>query len=614
MINFEKLTVEGYGSLIKRQDFILNRPGLNIIRGKVGSGKTSIPSVVYWVLYGLTLKKGSSIETWEEIRPKDFRGTFGEVKFRKGKHEYKIIRCIQFKGVVHDKQKGGSKILVIKDGKEVKSENKGKKGIQSLIDSIIGYSPDLFINSIIYGQRLKRIIEESGPNKKKVFDEAFETMFIDKAKNRAGDQLKDINILVDNLEDELQSLEERHDELGSTIEHLTKLEKNFEKDKKERLNIIAQEKDKLIKIDSVKIQKQLKELKPKKSEKELNKKLETLKELAFENNEKIVKHQGLESEANEWDKKLNKTKEELSKIKAKKCSQCNQVINEAKVKSLTLEKGKLIERYKTARDNTRLKAQKLNIKSLQKESGKLFKLVNRTKEALTEINSNKRTKSLLEENLKGIETKVNQLDSDYKKTFTSNLETSSDKFVTKQAKIKKKIKAVKLRIKEIEAQKDLYKWLIKEPLSNSGIKAYIFDSLLGKVNNHLSNYSDILGFRVEFGIDMDTAAKDFYQVIYKDDIIINYPDLSGGQKQLVDTAVALAIHDVISSLKPINILFLDEPFEGLGVEEIDIVADIIEFKAVNRSLFLITHHLSFNPTNSNTIYFELDSQGNTRIN
>ena len=70
---------------------------------------------------------------------------------------------------------------------------------------------------------------------------------------------------------------------------------------------------------------------------------------------------------------------------------------------------------------------------------------------------------------------------------------------------------------------------------------------------------------------------------------------------------------VISDLRPVNIMFLDEPFESLGNDEIEIVADLVQEKARDKSLFLITHHQSFNPINVNDITVELDENKHTII-
>ena len=200
MVIVNSVTAEGFGSIIKRLVFPLNIEGLNIIRGRVGAGKTSIPSALYWGLYGKSLKKGSTIETWEELRGKEYKGTMVNIDFNIGKNHYQVIRCISYKGKIMPKEykgknpNGGSGLWLIINGE--RDFEKNKIIIQKKIIDILGYSPDLFINSIIYGQRLKRIIEESGPNKKKLFDEAFQTMFIDKAKTKAEIEKKELEALL----------------------------------------------------------------------------------------------------------------------------------------------------------------------------------------------------------------------------------------------------------------------------------------------------------------------------------------------------------------------------------------------------------------------------------
>ena len=250
---------------------------------------------------------------------------------------------------------------------------------------------------------------------------------------------------------------------------------------------------------------------------------------------------------------------------------------------------------------------------LEDEIKKFNKKIDLLKDSINDIKHNKKLKKSLESDLGDTEEELSQLNYEYKKEKKVKLEIKSDKFLEKTQQVELKIKKLNRSIKKLEIEDNLLEWLIKDPLSNSGIKAYIFNSLLSKVNYRLEEYSELLGFNIEFGIDMDSNSKDFYQMIYKNDLIIPYSDLSGGQKQLVDTSVALAIHDVISSIRPTNILFLDEPFEGLDNESVELISEIITHKAKKQCLFLITH-LPFNPTNSSTIHFSIDDKGRTAIN
>ena len=182
MIHLNKLTVEGFGSLIEYREFNLDRVGLNIMRGPTGAGKTSIPSALAWGFYGTTLKTKPTVQTWDKYQTESFKGTLVRIDFKKGNDSYSVIRCISYKKKIFDKKKGGSGLYILKNNIPVESE-RNKTDKQSYIQNLLGYSYDLFINSIIFGQKLKTIIEESEPNKKKIFDKAFEVGLIDKAKD-----------------------------------------------------------------------------------------------------------------------------------------------------------------------------------------------------------------------------------------------------------------------------------------------------------------------------------------------------------------------------------------------------------------------------------------------
>lgn len=617
MIHFKEIEIIGFGSIINKIIFNLDQSGLNIFRGPVGAGKTSIPSTLYWCLYGISLKKGSSVQTWDELQPNDFKGTMVRTLFYKNNDKYEIIRCISYKGNVFKKKKGGSGIHIIKNDDYV--EIKGKRDIQAEIQKIIGYSSDLFTNSIIYGQRLKRIIEESGPSKKKIFDEAFETVFIDKAKSKAQAEDKQLSQLLEIENSKLDGIKSGLSELKSTYKDLLKFEKSFKDIKQGNL--------KKFKTSIPKIKSKIKDIEDKiiainiLNYKELKNRLAKRKSKLEKLTGKLDKKQKLEQKRDKTLKNLNQIQEEIKTVTNNTCFTCGSTLT-------TNQQSKLIKKILKQRDENREDYTKIkdkladtkywptdnDIRLLTKELEELEKQYN-------SISYDKERKEELEETKDNLLDELNTIDKDYKKVKKEKLEIKSHKYEKKIIEAKENKRIIKDEIQRIEKERELYKWLINDPLSNSGIKAYIFNSLLSKVNHILEDYSKILGFRIEFGIDIQSANKDFYQMIYRDDnlfnkgepLIIPYQDLSGGQKQLVDTAVALAIHGVISSVRPTNILFLDEPFEGLDNDTIELVSDIISYKSQNQSLFLITHHDSFNPTNANTFYFNLGKDGATSI-
>ncbi len=161
--------------------------------------------------------------------------------------------------------------------------------------------------------------------------------------------------------------------------------------------------------------------------------------------------------------------------------------------------------------------------------------------------------------------------------------------------------AMQKELKQIRKDVGAYEWVIKTPLSNSGLKAFIFNQMLDTINNRLEFYSKYIGFQVAFFIDMKSANKNLETYVFKGENPVPYNDLSGGQQQAVDIAAAFAIHDVVSDSKSCSLLVMDEVFESLDKDNIEIMTDVIQDKAQNKCLYLVTHRAEFNPTNSNII-------------
>lgn len=600
MVRFKNLEVEGFGSLISKTTFNLDQQGLNIIRGKVGSGKTSIPSALFWTIFGQTLKGSkSSVLTWPEIRPTGYAGCKTVLTFDVNDIEYKLIRCKDFKRQIRvgdQKMKGANKLLLIQGDKPLHSE-KGRIQLQKEIEKLIGYSPDLFKNSIVFGQKMKRIIEETGPNKKKVFEEAFEATFIKQAAENTDLEKKDLEKVLRDLQyqedfnsDKLINKRENLKEINSLLENSKEITKQY----KERIKELKAEQDSI---------RDLERIEPGDLDKKLNK-VKTKYREAKEHNQNISRAKEKVRDLKEGIKELK----ELLNRKGKKCYTCgsrlqpdnyqkmqdklNKDLDKLRAELKVVKKEAKVEKIDTEKlDN---KIQKLNteIHKIASHNQGIAKEKNRI--PVIQLQIDKLQKSLDELNLKENQKKA--------KTLKSEIET-----------LKLTVKDIVKKIKKVNRSIEIKQWLLKDPLSNNGLKAYLFNELLNNVNAQLMKYSDILGFRIEFGIDLSTRNKEFYQIIMLDNILIPYDDLSGGQKQLVDTSVAFAIHDVVSSIKPSNLVFLDEPFESLGVDEIEIIAELVEEKAKDKSLFLITHHNSFAPLNANEILVKRDKNKNTII-
>ena len=124
------------------------------------------------------------------------------------------------------------------------------------------------------------------------------------------------------------------------------------------------------------------------------------------------------------------------------------------------------------------------------------------------------------------------------------------------------------------------------------------------LNHTLDSYSEVLGFRISFEIDLGSTRKDFVTLIERNGIIIDYDELSGGEKQVCNLAMAFAMFESMSAARGINIAFLDEVFESLSSDNIEIVINLIRHIFENKTLFLITHHDSIPLSHSKILQVE----------
>jgi DNA repair exonuclease SbcCD ATPase subunit len=134
------------------------------------------------------------------------------------------------------------------------------------------------------------------------------------------------------------------------------------------------------------------------------------------------------------------------------------------------------------------------------------------------------------------------------------------------------------------------------------------------VNESLARYSDILGFRIEFSIDLSTTRKEFVTVIERDGNIIEYDELSGGERQVCNIAMAFAMNEALTSSKGINIAFLDEVFESLSQDNIELIISLINSIFDGKTLFLITHHDSLPLSKSRVLQVDkIDGRSNYKV-
>lgn len=590
------------------QIFNWYQKGLNIIQAPNGSGKSKLINALVWCLYGKTLS--GSITPWKMVQRDNFKGTMVRVSFLKDGVEYDITRCKDFKGKIEG-AKGGDRLVIRKS--LVVLSDKGKNDQQKFIEELLGYSLELFKNSIIFGQKLKKLINETGPNKKKVLDEAFEIAYLAKAKKLSEEKLTKVKLEIYKTEPYIETLKNRiiNDEkvLNQLIleednrqENNKKLREDLEKSiksYKEQIEEITSSIDNIInlKLRKNKSQKTVKTLENRVSEAE---KLNTDQEFAT----RIIISGCKKSITNLTDK-ITELTNSLDNI-PKDCPRCSkpftkqELVHEKKRVLVEIsDNKKLLIKEKATLNNANEKLSNLSNEyaSLNKTKAVIDTLklkINALDNLLINLEEGKKNLPKLKKELFEKEVLLHDLD---KSSGKNNILEMQEQL----ADLKKELKGKEIPYIKLKRERKILQWLINDPLSNSGIKAFIFDSMLENINQRLNYYSSYIGFNVAFSVNLDSKNKDIDTFIIKQDEILPYEDLSGGQQQAVDIITIFAIHDVVTSNKICNLLIMDEIFEGLDANNIELTTELIQDKAKDKSLFLVTHRQEFIPTHSNII-------------
>lgn len=610
------IEVEGFCSIIGKVKYKYDRPGINLITGKNGYGKTTIFNALAYGCYGQTLKLKSTVLPWPHVLDDGYSGLKIRVKLE---DELEIIRCQEYKGKVMGRM-GNNRLVIVHHGKELQNL-RDKKDAQRFIDEKMGYSWGLFKSAVLFPQELNSILEEDGPTKKRVFDEAFASAFINEAKKKAETELKNLTSIQDDYQHDLDTTSAVLETNRALLEQIRKANKGFALEKARSISKLRRDvRDIQAKNKVLSKANNLDKKKPR--SKNIIKELHTRRdEIASEIDKKV--------EAEEFQLMMDITRYqeeidyytnlmiELKETKTKKCNSCGQNLRGESLKKFRQQirskystakrsKGRveiLLENV-TNRREAALEIVKAQI-SLKEDLKKMDKRIAKKEKELEAIEEIYAQMRINRSRIKSLKKEISRVRKNVQKTPTDNIEQEINDLGLA-------IGHIKMYLEEITEELDIKKWLIKDPLSNSGLKAFIFDSMLRRVNHYLKYYKKFIGFDVRVEIDLESANKDFYISIWNPDEV-PYPDLSKGQKQLAKVAICFAMHKAMQVSKPINILLVDELFEALDPDNVEVVGNILMEEAKTKSVHVITHHKSFEPLNCYKTFITLNDKKQTVI-
>jgi len=255
IIHFDSIAVEGFRSIVKPLQFNLHRPGLNLLKGVNGAGKTTLFEALVWCLYGINLKDTTNdkVVTWPEKRSSVFRGTSVTVDVAIGDIKYKISRNKGYKGDIEGLQ-GNDKLFIFKDG-VLQGKDLHIKDMQLTIDELLGVDSRTFVNSILFGQRMAKLIESDNTDKRKLFEELFDTYWVDGMNKRMVEAHNECEADLNGLISKKNVLEERIVGLNSTITHYKEAAADWQEKHNSRLQIAKEDVGtEQLSVDTIKVE------------------------------------------------------------------------------------------------------------------------------------------------------------------------------------------------------------------------------------------------------------------------------------------------------------------------------------------------------------------------
>lgn len=550
MIQFGNIIIEGFCS-IPYLELNLGSKGITVIRGATGEGKTTILSALVWGAYGKNLKGKSDVNTWEKYRPKNYNGTKVEIYFGKDGKTHKITRCLKYKGEVNG-AKGKDRLIYEIDAVEVSEKNKGE--IQALINADLGMSYRLFMNSILFGQGMKRLIQESSSDKKDLFEEIFELEYISKARDIANGYYTEALREYNEISQKYSSSKEKKQSIQRMLDDLKKQANHVKNDLSSRVKVLEK---KLSLLAKAKKENELKETVTYKN------RIEQRIQEARDNQKEL----------------LNKISDAKKKTRVSLEEFIGVIIKLLKRGDIKNSLKRLMEVKKAFGD----------IERLQDKCSKLADKISNYRDKLEELRDQEYEANKVQRDIDLTHVEIKKLLSEKRAGVNLGI---IKKYKTQLSIISDKLQSIESEMEEKRAKVDNYKWVMDDPLGNRGIKAFLFESSLDILNETLESYSEVLGFSILFYVDIQGVKKDFNTQIIMDGIEVSYEELSGGQKTLVNIAMAFAMNEVMTKAKGINIAFLDEVFENLSSEYVDLVIGLIRKIYKDKTLYLISHQES----------------------
>lgn len=638
-VTFIRVGIEGFGSIQEPVNFGLNAQGINMLCGANGAGKTTVFSALYWCIYGMLLKdvNTSDVATRVSRRTDKFRGTRVIVDFTKGDMNYRLARHLKFTGTTKGLKGGDSLMLFEKKSTDwdftaddLQGDAKYKADIEEKVAGIIGLSAKAFLNAILFGQRMKRLVESDSKDKRALFEELFEMSFIERAKDKAKTRQSELEKSMLSVRTKCGELQLSVSSLCESMARKRKSMDEWEEKKKEKVSSAKKKFDEEWDetMSMIKEMRKLKKLANKYDENAVtelyNEVSDKHKKLA-DSTKRLNATKGdldnAKDEVAKSEKNIAKYEKDLNEVETV-CPYCGAELDKKSVDSVKKEIQTKIDREKNARTvmqtrvsvlESEVEKCKVTYKSCAKDyadADKKYKeFINNVSEYKKAFDDYRAKSASLIVQRKSYRS-ARKAWEDAEKDTMPDFDLSHDEKT--KSEYERRIEELNEEQTKLETELARVNWWVSKGFGANGLKAFIFNAMLNRLNMYIEKYAEVLGVRVKFSVDVSKASRPFTTECYFDGDTVPYETLSGGEKQRVDVAMAFAMHDLVSHNANINVLIMDEVFEGLDSDGVEAVYELVRMKAeTGKCVYIVTHAMELDSSFTKRIQVMYDSKRKT---
>jgi len=621
---FKKVTIQNFFSFgPNAEELDLSKPGLYLINGLNGEGKSAVFDAITFALFGQVTKKVTLPEIVNEKIGQDCKVT---LEFQLGKDVYYIERYRKHK-------KHYDNAYFYKNGKDKEHliSKANKTDTQELIENIIKFNYKSFVNAVMMSQESVSSFIDSDPAKKKeIIENILQINIMTKyhwIAQRKRQQLgKDIELLdreTGQMENNVNSLKQSMVEYVKSCkrqktESLEKIEKFTQQLKEIENTNIDQELEKIElahKLAKEIEQKQILEQSIRDKIKIIKREYESVESNKIEYNSFIETNQNLINKNNDEIKKTQKNYELLSlqieevKANPERCPLCKNEINEHDHKIWVNEKQEELITLQESINEKEKQHQSL-LSKIQEWQEKIQEVDITLKNIQSKIDQEEKQAKQLKQEIESTEIPKTKDEQELKELGNKKLELElkiqelqNKQFVDLQyleslegqaRNVENEFKNNKKQLKEKQKKYLIMEWW-EQSLSSKkkSMKSWCINNIIGYFNARIKFYMDRF-FDGQIQIQMDTELN---ETIIRKDKNRTYGQFSAGQKRRLNLSILFALNSLVKAniSTKISIMFLDEILSNyLDDKGVSTVLELLEdMKENGETAFIIEHKDSF---------------------